>query len=46
MEFSYRVLKAYQNDLSVSISKHGLDVSYILDVSFGKINISLIGKRK
>ena len=46
MEFSYRVLKAHQNGLNVSTSKHGLDTSYILDVGFGKINISLIGKRK
>ena len=46
MEFSYRVLKAHQNGLNVSTSKHGLDVSYILDVGFGKINISLLGKPK
>lgn len=46
MGFSYRVLKAYKNGLNVSTSKKGLNVSYTLDVGFGKINIPLLGKRK
>ena len=46
MRFSYRVLKTYKNVLNVSTSKNGLDVSYTLDVGFGKINIPLLGKRK
>ena len=46
MGFSYRVLKAYKNGLNVSTSKNGLDVSYTLDVGFGKINIPLLGKSK
>ena len=46
MGFSYRVLKAYKNGLNVSTSKNGLNVSYTLDVGFGKINIPLLGKRK
>jgi len=32
--------------LNVSTSKNGLNVSYTLDVGFGKINIPLLGKRK
>ena len=46
MRFAYRVLKAYKNGLNVSTSKNGLDVSYTLDVGFGKINIPLLGKLK
>ena len=46
MGFSYRVLKAYKNGVNVSTSKNGLDVSYTMDVGFGKINIPLLGKRK
>ena len=46
MGFSYRVLRAYKNGLNVSTSKNGLNVSYTLDVGFGKINIPLLGKRK
>ena len=46
MVFFYRVLKDYKNGLNVSTSKNGLDVSYTLDVGFGKINIPLLGKRK
>ena len=46
MGISYRVLKAYKNGLNVSTSKKGLNVSYTLDVGFGKINIPLLGKRK
>ena len=46
MGFSYRVLKAYKNGLNVSTSKKRLNVSYTLDVGFGKINIPLLGKRK
>ena len=46
MGFSYRVLKAYKNDLNVSTSKNGLNVSYTLDVGFDKINVPLLGKRK
>ena len=46
MGFSYRVLKAYKNGLNVSTSKNELDVSYTLDVGFGRINIPLLGKRK
>ena len=46
MGFSYRVLKAYKNGLNVRTSKNGLNVSYTLDVGFGKINIPLLEKRK
>ena len=46
MEFSYRVQKAHKNGLNVSTSKNGLNVSYTLDVGFGKINIPMLGKRK
>ena len=42
MGFSYRFLKAYKNGLNVSTSKKGLNVSYTLDVGFGKINIPLL----
>ena len=45
MGFSYRVLKAYKNGLNVSTSKKGLNVSYTLDVGFGKINIPLLVQR-
>ena len=46
MGFSYRVLKAYKNGLNVSTSKKRQNVSYTLNVGFGKINIQLLGKRK
>ena len=46
MGFSYRVLRTYKNGWNVSKSKNGLNVSYTLDVGFGKINIPLLGKRK
>lgn len=46
MGFSYRVLRAYKNGLNVSTSKKGLNVSYTLDVGFGKINIPLLGAQK
>ena len=46
MGFSYRVQKAHKNGLNVSTSKNGLNVSYTLEVGFGKINIPLLGKRK
>ena len=46
MFFFYRVPKDYKNGLNVSTSKNGLNVSYTLDVCFGKINIPLLGKRK
>ena len=46
MGFSYRVLKAYRNGLNVSTSKNGLNISYTLDVGFGKINVPLLGKSK
>lgn len=46
MGFSYRIQKARKSGLNVSASRDGLNVSYTLDVGFGKINIPLLGKRK
>ena len=46
MGLSYSVQKAHKNGLNVSTSKNGLNVSYTLDVGFGKINIPLLGKHK